>query len=166
MNVSTGSEHTLVVSFPAWAAGNESGSKPTGYNVQHRFSWNGHWINGVEIEHDSIIQQYRTQLENLDPDNTYYVRVIPFLNDGGIAYYGIPTSERGPFSTIAVGTFYFKTSVFHSIRDLGMCYAVFSSALFLGWKARCLDKQAAKYHGYRRGFIMKSAEIADVCLDS
>ena len=47
-----------------------------------------------------MIAVYIIVLKDLKPDTSYYVRVIPFIEDGGHVYYGNATQEAGPFLTL------------------------------------------------------------------
>ena len=61
------------------------------------------WTSGPEIEHIPMVIAYTVLLDNLEPHTYYYVRVIPFIEEGGLAYYGTPTQKSGPFLTTNEG---------------------------------------------------------------
>ena len=72
------------------------------------------WISGPLIDHDASVDMYTLVIENLEPDTSYYVRVTPFIEDGGNLFYGNYTQEVGPFLTLGGVWLHFDIILFCS----------------------------------------------------
>ena len=76
---------------------------PTGYIVQRRKNGTLVWMDALNVEHNPNVTNYSVILGDLEPSTGYYVRVVPFIEDAGGSYRGVPTEEVGPFSTLYFG---------------------------------------------------------------
>ena len=86
--------------FDNWTPENGGGTEPVGYLVETRLNGSMEWIPGPQIDHDTTFDVYTFVLKSLEPDTSYFVRVTPFIEDGGNMYKGNTTQEAGPFSTL------------------------------------------------------------------
>ena len=82
---------------------NDGGDIPSGYIVQIRENGTMMWRDVLNVEHDVLVALYSVAIENLEPATVYYIRIIPFIDDGGVLYLGSPTEEGGPFLTLHIG---------------------------------------------------------------
>ena len=93
------SQKTLTIRFDSWTPQNGGGTQPRGYLVETRRNGSNELISGPQIDHDPTVAVYTVLVENLEPQTSYYIRVNPFIEDGGNLYYGNATQEAGPFLT-------------------------------------------------------------------
>ena len=97
---SSATHNTLTIRFNNWTPENGGGTQPRGYLIETRLNGSMEWIPGPQIDHDATVIVYTLVLKSLEPHTYYYVRVTPFIEDGGYMYYGTATQEAGPFLTL------------------------------------------------------------------
>ena len=90
---------------------NGIGSEPKGYRAEMRLNDSESWTSGPEIDHNRMATTHTVFLENLQPRKYYYVRITPFIEEKGLAYYGTPTQEGGPFLTTDDGRWLYSPTV-------------------------------------------------------
>ena len=116
LELSSSSLNSLTIRFHTWSPQNGGGSEPQGYRVEMRLNNDGEsWTSGPEIEHIPTVTAYTVLLDNLEPHTYYYIRVTPFIEDGGLAYYGTPTQASGPFLTTDEGRWLHSTVTYTTV---------------------------------------------------
>ena len=106
---SSATHSTLTIRFNNWTPINGGGTQPRGYLVETRLNGSMEWIPGPQIDHDVTVVGYTLVLKSLESDTSYYVRITPFIEDGGNMYNGNSTQEAGPFSTLGGKRLSFST---------------------------------------------------------
>ena len=113
LELSSATQNTLTIHFNNWTPENDGGTQPRGYHVERRLNGSMEWIPGPRIDHDTTVDVYALVLKNLEPDTSYYVRVTPFIEDGGNIYNGNAIQEAGPFLTLKSKTLPFTCNNLH-----------------------------------------------------
>ena len=97
------SPNTIDISFNTWSGESRGEEMPSGYIVQRRKNGTMMRIDASEVDHNVNVTHYSVIIKDLEPDTLYYIRVVPFIEDAGGSYHGIPTDESGPYSTLRLG---------------------------------------------------------------
>ena len=103
---SDASSSTIAIRFTSWSPDNGNGDVPSGYMIQRRENDTMVWTDALEVNHNVHGTHYSVILDDLQPATVYYIRIIPFIEDAGGSYRGIPTDESGPFATLNFGMGY------------------------------------------------------------
>ena len=99
--LSSASQTSLTVRFVAWKSDNDGEGTPTGYKIQWRLTNSMTWMPSLDIQHTDS-PEHVAVLRDLEPDNIYYVNIIPFIEEDAITFLG-SAHESGPFRTLSYG---------------------------------------------------------------
>ena len=136
---------TLEIRFAAWSPTNGTGDIPTGYVVHWRLNDSMTWNLGLNVLHFGDTAEYVAEIDNLEPDTPYVVRVIPFISENNRVYPGFPT-EGGPFWTLGKCEWYILpaflwikfcvTFIFDRYKHANyvLSYAYMDSCFLISWE--------------------------------
>ena len=96
------SRYTITLRFATWSAENGGGTSPDAYIIQTRTTGSV-WEDTANVVHNSSLTHTTVWLQGLLSDTVYFLRCVPYISGGGLQYYGHPTSEQGPVTTLSYG---------------------------------------------------------------
>ena len=105
VELASSSQTALEIRFATWSPNNGGGHPPAGYVVRGRTENSSAWIDGPNIGHPADGVNHTARLDNLEPNSTYYVTIVPFIVDGDLTFLGHPSEEGGPFGTLHIGIY-------------------------------------------------------------